>query len=97
MDQNITKLHYIESWTHYNEIQLQRVATYNRHFILGLFIRCYGLFRYRLEFGLNQIDDYTVLYRKWTQTQISIPNHYYIHFWDGYPYPDRQQSPCPAM
>ena len=32
-----------------------------------------------------------------TLIQIWIPSCYCTHFWGGYPYPDRDPSPCPTM
>ena len=32
-----------------------------------------------------------------TLTQNQIPNRYCNHFWDGYPYPDQDSSPCPSI
>ena len=32
-----------------------------------------------------------------TLTQNQIPNRYCNHFWDGYPYPDQDPSPCPSI
>ena len=65
---------------------------------------CYGLFILPDKDSVtdwdSKSDGYIILFRKCSHFTDSDPNpdtdHYCTHFWDRYPFSNRDPSPCPA-